>query len=77
MLYSQGLEYDRASLVAHLVKNSPVRQETQVPSPDWEDSLEMGMATHSSVLACRILWTEETAGLQSLGVTKSLIILSD
>ena len=34
-------------------------QETQVPSLDWEDLLEKGMATHSSILACRISWTEE------------------
>ena len=71
MLYSQGLEYDRTSLVAHMVKNSPERQETQVLSPDWEDPLEMGMATYSSVLAWGSLWTEETGGLQSLGLTKS------
>ena len=73
MLYSQGLEYDRASLVAHVVKNSPARQETQVQSPGWEDPLETGMATHSSVLAWGILCTEETGGLQSLEVTKSPI----
>ena len=41
-------------LVAHMVKNLPVTQETQVRSLGWEDSLEEGMATHSSVLAWRI-----------------------
>ena len=48
-----------ASLVAQMVKNLPVMQKTQVRSLGWEDSLEKGMATHSSMLAWRILWTEE------------------
>ena len=47
----------RASLVAQLVKNLPAMQETWVQSLDWEDSLEKGKATHSSVLAWRIPWT--------------------
>ena len=42
-------------------------QETRVLSLDWEDPLEKTMATHSSVLACRIPWTEEPGGLQSMG----------
>ena len=42
-------------------------QETQVPSMGQEDPLEKGMATHSSVLAWRIPWTEEPGGLQSTG----------
>ena len=42
-------------------------QETWVCLLDWEESLEEGMATHSSVLAWRILWTEEPGGLQSMG----------
>ena len=42
-------------------------QETQVPSPDGEDPLEEGMATHSSILAGKIPWTEEPGGLQSMG----------
>ena len=42
-------------------------QETQVLSLGWEDPLEEGMATHSSILAWSILWTEETGGLQSMG----------
>ena len=42
-------------------------QETQVQSPCWEDPLEEGMATHSSMLAWRIPWTEEPGGLQSIG----------
>ena len=42
-------------------------QETWVQSPGWEDPLEKGMATHSSILAWRIPWTEETGGLQAIG----------
>ena len=41
--------------------------ETWVPSPGWEDPLEKGMATHSSILARRIPWTEEPGGLESMG----------
>ena len=48
-----------ASLVAQLVKKLPVMQETLAQSLGWEDLLEKGMATHSSVLAWRIPWTEE------------------
>ena len=47
----------QASLVAQLVKNPPAVQETQVWSLGREDPLEKGMATHSSILAWRILWT--------------------
>ena len=43
------------------------RQETRVQSLGWEDALQEGMATHSSVLAWRIPWTEELGGLQSIG----------
>ena len=49
------------------VKNLPATQETQVQSRCWEDPLEKGMATHSSILAWRIPWTEEPGGLQSMG----------
>ena len=52
------LQYSWASLVAQLVKNPPAVQETWVRSLDWEDPLEMGKATHSSVLALRIAWTK-------------------
>ena len=55
------------SLVAQMIKNPPTMQETQVPSLGWEDPLEEGMATHSSILAWRIPWTEEPGGLQSMG----------
>ena len=46
-----------------MVKNSPAVQETWVPDLGWEDPLDKGMATLSSILAWRILWTEETGGL--------------
>ena len=49
-------------LVAQMVKNPPAIQETQVQSLDWEDPLEKGMATHFSILAWRIPWTEEPEG---------------
>ena len=52
-----------ASLVAKKVKNLPTMQETWVQSLGQEDPLEKGMATHSSILAWRILWTEEPGGL--------------
>jgi len=47
-----------------MVKNPPAMWETWVPSLGWEDPLEEGMATHSSILAWRIPWTEEPGGLQ-------------
>ena len=50
-----------------MVKNLPAVQETQVRSLDQEDLLEQEMATHSRILAWRILWTEEPGGLQSMG----------
>ena len=58
----------RASLVAQMVKNLPAVQETQVPFLDREDPLEEEMATHSSILAGRIPWTEESGWLQSMGL---------
>ena len=56
-----------ASLVAQMVKNLPAMLEIWVQSLGREDPLEQGMATHSSILAWRIPWTEEPGGLQSLG----------
>ena len=50
-----------------MVKNLPTMQETQVQSLGWEDPLEKGMATHSSILAWRIPWAEEPVGLQYAG----------
>ena len=55
-----------ASLVAQSVKNLPTVQETGVWSLGWEDPLEKEMATHSSILAWKITWTEEPGGLQSM-----------
>ena len=54
------------SLIAGSVKNLPAMQETLVQFLGQEDSMEKGMATHSSILAWRILWTEEPGGLQSM-----------
>ena len=56
-----------ASQVALVVKKRPAK-EMWVQSLGWEDTLEKGMATHSSTLAYRILWTEEPGGLQSKGL---------
>ena len=53
-----------APLVAQLIKNLPAMRETWVQSLGWEDPLEEGVATYSSILARRIPWTEETGGLQ-------------
>ena len=53
-------------LVAQMVKNLPAMQETQVQSMGREDPLEKGMATHSSILAWRIPWTQGRGGLQSI-----------
>ena len=53
-------------MVAQMVKNLPAMQETLVGSPGWEDPLEKGMATHSSILAWRMSWTEEPRRLQSM-----------
>ena len=50
-----------------VVKNPPAKQETQVQSLGWEDPLEKEMATHSSILAWIVPWTEKPGGLQSLG----------
>ena len=61
------IKYDWASLMAQTVKNLPAMQETQVRSLDWEDPLEEGMATYSSILAGESPWTEESGGWQSMG----------
>ena len=61
----------RASLIAQLVKNLPAMQETLVRFLGQEDPLEKDMATHSSILAWRIPWTEESCRLQSIGSQES------
>ena len=53
-----------------MVKNLPAMQEPWVGSLGREDPLEKGMATHSSVLAWRVPWTEEPGGLQSMGLRR-------
>ena len=58
------------ALVAQMVKDLPVMQETWVRPLGWEDPLEKGMATHSSILAWRIPQTEEPGGLQSMGLQR-------
>ena len=63
----KSLYHNRDSLVAQSVKNMPAVQETQVQSLGWEDPLEKEMATHSSILAWKISWTQEAGGLQSMG----------
>ena len=65
------LQYSWASLVAQLVKNLPAMWETWVQSLGWEDPMEKGKATHSSILAWRIPWTTVH------GVTQSWTPLSD
>ena len=56
------------TLVAQIVKNPPATQETQVSSLGWEDPLEEETATHCSIFAWEIPWTEEPGGLQSMGL---------
>ena len=62
-----SLQYAWASLVAQLVKNQPAMQETWVRSLGWEEPLEKGMATYSSILAWRIPWTVESMGSRRVG----------
>ena len=66
--------------VAQLLKNPPAMQETWVQSLGWEDPMEKGQATHSSILPWRIPWTVYSLGLQSqIGLTErlSLSLLRD
>ena len=58
------------SLVAQIVKNLAAMRETWVQSLDLEDPLKKGIATHSSILAWRIPWTEGPGGLQSMGLRR-------
>ena len=67
----------KPSLVTQMVKRLPTMQETWVRSLGWEDPLEKEMATHSSILAWKIPWTEEPGGLQSMRVAKSRTQLRD
>ena len=54
--------------LAQRVENLPAVQETQVQSLGQEDLLEKGIATHSSILACKILWVEEPGGPQAMAL---------
>ena len=60
-------QYNRASLVAQMVKYLVAMQETQLQPLGWEDPLEKGMATHCSILAWRIPWKEDPGGLLPRG----------
>ena len=64
--FNQTLKASGASWVTQTVKNLPAMQETWVQSLGCEDPLEKGMATHSRIVAWRILWTEEPGRLQSV-----------
>ena len=70
MVYLTSPYLNRAFLVAQMVKYLPAMQETQVQPLGWEDPLEKGMATHSSILVWRIPWAEEPGRLQSMGSQK-------
>ena len=63
--------------MAQMAKNLPALQGTQLRSLGWEDFLREGMATHSSILAWRIPWTEKAGGLQSMGSQRVRHRLSD
>ena len=66
-LFGWALNVIGASLVTHMVKNMPAMWETRVQYLGQEDPAEKGMATHSSIHAWRIPWTEEPGGLQPIG----------
>ena len=59
-------------MMAQMVKNPPAMQDTWVRPLGWEDPLEKGKATQSSILAWRILWTEEPGGLQAMGSQRDM-----
>ena len=70
-IYRFSIEFSIGpSLMAQMVQNLPVMQETQVQALGWEDPLEKGMATHSGILTWRIPWTEEPGRLQSTGLQR-------
>ena len=63
LAFYSGVTFMWASLVTQIVENLPAMQETWVQSLGRADSLEKGMATHSSIVTWRIPWTEEPGGL--------------
>ena len=69
-VYISITKLELASLVAQTVKSQPAMQKTRVLSLGQEDPLEKGMSTHSSILAQRIPWAEETGGLQFMGLQR-------
>ena len=75
--HSNPLQYSWASLVAQLVKKLPVMRESWVRSLGWEDHLQEGIATHSSILAWRIPMDRGASWAAAHGVTKSRTQLSD
>ena len=70
-VYKLPYMFIRASLTTQLVNHLPAMQEAWVQFLGREDPLEKEMATHSSILAWRIPWTEEPGGLQSMGSQES------
>ena len=62
------LQYSWASLVAQMVKNLPAMWKTWVWPLGWEDPVNAGMATHSSIVAWNIPWTEDSGGVQTMGL---------
>ena len=67
---NRAFNHTGTSIAAQMVKNLPAVLETPVQSLGWEDSLEKAMATHSSILAWRIPWTEGPGGVQSMGLPR-------
>ena len=65
------------SCMAQAVKTLPAVQETQVQSLGWKEPMEKEIATHSSILAWEIPWTEKPGGLQSMGVSNNWTQMSD
>ena len=72
----KGYYWSNCVPAGSVIKIPPARQETRVQSQAGEDLLQEGMATHSSILAWRIPWTEEPGGLQSMGLQKTRTRLS-
>ena len=70
LVYWYSRKYSRVSVVAQMVKNLPAVQKTWVQSLGWEDPLEKGTTTHSSILAWRIPWTEEPGGLLTHSISQ-------
>ena len=71
------MQIEKNPNIGSVVKKLTTKQEMRVGSLGWEDPLEEGMVTHSSILAWRIPWTEEAGGLQSMGSQKSRTQLSN